>query len=237
MTNDSGSDARLTVTGPEALDYEPGREVQEQLRKACHGSGGHRNFLMLVEHPPVITLGRSADPEEVLASEETLREEGVHVAEVARGGRVTFHGPGQLVCYPILDLRRRGRDLHRYLRDLEMWLIDLCEGYGIRAQRIKGRTGVWVGERKIAAIGVAARKWCSYHGVALNVTTDLSYFNLIVPCGFGDSGVTSLERELGEAPELSDVANRAVSGFCREFGFTDVERRASVRNIEKVEVP
>ena len=237
MAEDCGSDARLIVTGPERRGYEPGREAQRRLRQECERSGGCRNFLMLVEHPPVITLGRSAETPEVLASEETLRQKGIHVAEVARGGRVTFHGPGQLVCYPILDLRRRGRDLHRYLRDLEAWLIELCTGYGIDARRIEGRTGVWVGERKIAAIGVAARKWCSYHGVALNVSTDLSYFDLIVPCGFGDSGVTSLERELDEPPDWNEVAERAVSGFCRHFGFSDVERYGGVDKIERVKVP
>ncbi len=231
MADDSGSEARLTVTGPEHLEYERARQAQIRLREDCERSGGRQNYLMLVEHPPVITLGRSADAEEVLASDEELRERGVEVAEVARGGRVTYHGPGQLVCYPILDLTRRGRDLHRYLRDLEAWLIDLCEDYGIDARRIEDRTGVWVGERKIAAIGVAARKWCSYHGVALNVSTDLSYFDLIVPCGFGDSGVTSLDRELDEAPELEDVADRAVSGFRRHFEFTRVERRKSVEKV------
>ena len=219
------------------MAYERARQVQIRMRDECHRTGGRRNFLMLVEHPPVITLGRSADPREVLASREKLREKGVEVTEVARGGRVTFHGPGQLVCYPILDLTRRGRDLHRYLRDLEAWLMDLCEDYGIDAQRIEERTGVWVGERKIAAIGVAARKWCSYHGVALNVSTDLSYFDLIVPCGYGDSGVTSLERELDETPNWKDVADRAVSGFCRHFGFSRVDRQGSAADIGKVEVP
>mgnify|MGYP002338670745 CR=1 FL=1 len=231
MVDKSGSEASLTVTGPEFLEYEPARQAQLRLREKCEQSDGRQNFLMLVEHPPVITLGRSADPEEVLASEGELRDKGVEVAEVARGGRVTFHGPGQLVCYPILDLTRLGRDLHRYLWELEDWLIQLCESYNIGTRRIEDRTGVWVGERKIAAIGVAARKWCSYHGVALNVSTDLSYFDLIVPCGFGDSGVTSVGREVEEAPDLEQVADRAVSGFCRHFGFNRVERRQSVRAI------
>ena len=234
MTEGSRSAPRLTVTGPERLDYETARRAQLRLRQDCEDSGGGRNYLMLVEHPPVITLGQSADASEVLASEETLREKGVAVVESSRGGRVTFHGPGQLVGYPILDLRQRGRDLHRYLRDLEAWLIAVCEKFGIAAERIPDRTGVWVGQSKIAAIGVAARRWCSYHGVALNVSPELSYFDLIVPCGFRDSGVTSLERELDEVPEWNAVVKGMVDAFGSTFDFPRMERLDSVDVIYEV---
>ena len=233
MEKDESDDGvRLTVCGPEKLSYDDGVQAQLRLRQLCEDSGGRENFLMLVEHPPVVTLGRSAAQHEVLAPEEMLREKGVQVAGTTRGGKVTFHGPGQLVGYPIIDLRRRGRDLHRYLRDLEAWLINLSGSYSVEAHRNKGKTGVWVGDCKLAAIGVAVRRWYSYHGIALNVTTDLSYFDLIVPCGFRDCGVTSLERERGEAPDWDEVAERAVRTFCDEFEFSRVERRDSVKNVE-----
>ena len=219
---------KIIVTGPERLSYKPALEAQLALRERCVLAEGAENFLMLVEHPPVITVGRGGDKSDVLMNRAALQKRGVELVETTRGGKVTIHGPGQLVMYPIIDLSLRGRDLHRYMRDLESWLIDLCSAYGISAHPENGRTGVWVGKNKLAAIGIAARRWVSYHGVALNVTTDLSYFDLIVPCGFTDRGVTSMARELDESPSLDDVAQRAVDLFADHFGFGKVERRACV---------
>ena len=179
---------------------------------------------MLLAHPPTITVGRSGDRSDVLVTDEELAARGIELAETNRGGRVTYHGPGQLVMYPIIDLRRRGRDLHRYLRDLEGWLICLCASWGLPARRDPAATGVWVGSSKIAAIGIAVRRWVSYHGVALNVSTDLSFFDLIVPCGFADRGATSMERELGGRVKLEDVAEKAAQLFCRHFGFQLMHR-------------
>jgi len=218
----------LTICGLQKMPYREALELQLALRERCAETKGHESFLMLLEHPPVITLGRAGDRSDILASAEELASRGIEVAETSRGGRITFHGPGQLVMYPIVDLSMRGRDLHRYLRDLEGWLMRLCESYGLNAGRVEGRTGVWVGSDKIAAIGIAVRRWVSYHGVALNVATDLSYFDLIVPCGFHDRGVTSMARELGRAPGLDEVAERAAALFCEEFGFSSVRRELCV---------
>jgi lipoate-protein ligase B len=154
------------------------------------------------------------------------------VRETNRGGEVTFHGPGQLVAYPILNLRRRGRDLHRYLRDLEKWTVRVCQTYGVPAHAETPHTGVWVEDRKIASIGIAVRRWVSYHGVALNVSTDLSYFDLLVPCGLPDVEMTSIAKETGEAPALEEVAERAAGMFVEDFGFSPASTRAGgARNL------
>ncbi len=216
------TDRALEVIGPERCGYRQALETQQRLRRRCAASGGRENFLMLLEHPPVITIGRSGLAGEVLADRKTLRERGVEVLETNRGGRVTFHGPGQLVAYPIVDLTARGRDLHRYLRELEGWLLRLLESYGIGAGLNPPYTGVWVGGRKIASIGIAVRHWVAYHGAALNVTTDLEFFRLIVPCGLPGVRVTSMQEVLGRPPDLAEVARRAARLFCEDFGFADV---------------
>jgi lipoate-protein ligase B len=171
------------------------------------------DVLLLVEHPPVITLGRSFKERHLLASPQVLAERGVELFEVERGGDVTFHGPGQLVGYPIFDLERHRRDLHWYLRHVEEALIRALEELGIVAERNAGYTGVWTLGRKIASIGVHAREWVTWHGFALNVTTNLSYFDLIVPCGIEAVTMTSIAREVGgDVPsmrEVEDVVSRA----------------------------
>jgi lipoate-protein ligase B len=164
---------------------------------------------MLVEHEPVYTLGQRSDPTHLLVGEAELRLSGAEVVWVDRGGDVTWHGPGQITGYPILDLSRRGRDLHRHVAVLEQTMIDLCASYGVTAERKKGMPGVWVGERKIAALGVkVSRRWVSYHGFALNVSCDLAWFERIVPCGLHGYAVTSLERETGRCLDWQDVAGR-----------------------------
>jgi lipoyl(octanoyl) transferase len=160
-----------------------------------------QDVLVLVEHPPVITLGRSTKAGNLLASGEQLAARGVELFDVERGGDVTFHGPGQLVGYPIVDLSEHKPDLHWFLRQVEEVLIRGVAPFGVVAERDPGKTGVWTRGRKLASIGVHARQWVTWHGFALNVTTDLSYFDLMVPCGIADVTMTSVERELLERAE------------------------------------
>ena len=175
--------------------------------------------LLLLQHPPVITLGVKArnDRSHVLLGPEALAERGVELFESGRGGDVTYHGPGQLVGYPILDLRPDRCDVHRYVRDIEEVLIRTAAHFGIRAERAAGLTGAWVGQEKLAAIGVRIARWITSHGFALNVSTDLSHFDFIVPCGISDRGVTSLERQLGRPVPMSDVEPALVTAFASIF--------------------
>ena len=179
-------------------------------------AGDTDDVLLLLEHEPVYTLGRGADAQDVLDADHVLR---VPLFRVSRGGGATFHGPGQLVAYPILTLPRGGRDVHRYVRSLETVLIDVCADFGIVAGRRLGLTGVWVGGRKIASIGVGIRRWTTFHGVALNVSTDLRFFSHIVPCRMPDVLMTSMTVELGAAPLMSDVRASFVARFRSEFRY------------------
>ncbi|MEK7402618.1 MAG: lipoyl(octanoyl) transferase LipB [Gemmatimonadota bacterium] len=178
-----------------------------------------QDTLLLVEHNPVVTLGRSSKDAHLLADKATLAARGVELFEVERGGDVTFHGPGQLVGYPILDLKRHKQDLHWYLRQVEEVLIQAVSRFGIVGERVPKYTGVWTNGRKIASIGVHARDWVTWHGFALNVTTELSWFDLMVPCGIPEVTMTSVERELTErndgvclatSPSLAEDARAAV---------------------------
>jgi lipoyl(octanoyl) transferase len=180
--------------------------------------------LLLLEHPPVITLGAKtrSDRSHIVATEEMLQTSGVEVVETGRGGDVTYHGPGQLVGYPIFDLKPDRCDVHRYVRDLETVLIRAVAQAGVSAGRMPGLTGVWVGDEKVAAIGIRISRWVTSHGFALNVSTDLDYFDLIVPCGITDRGVTSLAALLGRPLSSHDIAPRLVSHFCDVFGRTIV---------------
>jgi lipoate-protein ligase B len=170
--------------------------------------------LFFVEYPHVITLGRMGKIDHLLVSELELRTSGVEFFPTNRGGDITYHGPGQLVAYPVLDLRNRGKDIGHYLRDLESCIMTTLEDFAILARRIPGATGVWVGEEKIAAIGIRTSQWICSHGLALNVSTDLSYFSLIVPCGLDSKRVTSMSKLLGTEVEISQVKER----FCLHFG-------------------
>ena len=201
------------VSYPEALALQ--RRLADE-RKADRIS----DQLLLVEHPPVITLGVKGDGgrAHILASPLRLEELGIAVHEAGRGGDVTYHGPGQIVAYPILDLRPDRCDVHRYVRDIEEVMIRLCGDYGVAAGRIPGLTGVWVRGEKIGAIGVRISRWVTSHGLAFNVSTDLDHFSLVVPCGITDRGVTSLERVVGHALVVGDVEDRLVTHFCDVFG-------------------
>jgi lipoyl(octanoyl) transferase len=180
------------------------------------------DLLLLVEHPHVLTLGVRGDGgrSHILASGEMLAARRIEVFEAGRGGDITYHGPGQAVGYPIIDLKPDRCDVHRYVRDLEEVLIRAAADYGVDAGRVEGLTGVWVGRDKLAAIGVRISRWITSHGFAFNVTTDLDYFNLIVPCGIADRGVTSLERLLGRAIERREVEDRVAAHFCGVFDRT-----------------
>jgi lipoyl(octanoyl) transferase len=196
------------------ISYEDGLALQARLVEERR-SGAIPDTLLLLEHPPVITLGVKTrrGPNHIVASEETLAEQGVKVHETGRGGDVTYHGPGQLVGYPILDLAPDRKDVHVYVRDIEEVLIRTAAAFGVEAKRVPGLTGVWVGpdgkEEKLAAIGIRISRWITSHGFALNVSTNLDHFNLIVPCGIADRRVTSLEKLLGRNVSIEE-AGRAV---------------------------
>ncbi len=199
------------------LRYAEGLELQARL-VAERQRQAIPDTLLLLEHEPVITLGRNARRENLLLPDEELRRRGLDVFETGRGGDVTYHGPGQVVGYPILDLSPDRRDVHRYVRDLEEVMIRTCRGYGIEASRVTGLTGTWVGTDKIGAIGVRIARWVTSHGFAFNVATDLSSFALIVPCGIRERGVTSLERLLGRPVSLEEAMKRVADHFAAVFG-------------------
>jgi lipoyl(octanoyl) transferase len=192
------------------------------------------HHLLLVEHPPVYTLGKSGRIEHVLIGDERMREKGVQFFRTNRGGDITFHGPGQLVGYPILDLERFYTDIGRYLRNLEEVTILVLAEYGIRGDRSAGETGVWIEpgkkgrERKICAIGVRCSRWITMHGFALNINTDLSYFRDIVPCGIQDKQVTSMEKELGRRVDTEEVKAAWLRRFEEVFGCELVQRGAKI---------
>jgi lipoyl(octanoyl) transferase len=198
-----------------ALDLQ--RDLVERRRR-----GEVPDQLLLLQHPHVITLGVKVrhDRSHIVAAPDLLAERRVTVHESGRGGDVTYHGPGQLVGYPILEIEPARRDLHRYVRDIEESLIRALARFGVSAGRVPSLTGVWVGDEKVAAIGVRISRWITSHGFALNVTTDLDYFGLIVPCGIADRGVTSLARLLGEAPPMDDVERVVAEEVCAVFGRT-----------------
>jgi lipoyl(octanoyl) transferase len=199
------------------VGYAQGLALQEQLVRERQ-QGAVPDTLLLLEHDPVITLGRNAKADHVLLSDALLRREGVELFECGRGGDVTYHGPGQIVGYPVIDLAPDRKDVHRYVRDLEEVMIRTCADYGVRAGRVEGLSGCWVGSTKIGAIGVRISRWVTSHGFAFNVTTDLRHFGLIVPCGIQGRGVTSLEKVIGPDVRPADVAERLCAHFAGVFG-------------------
>lgn len=204
------------------IDYQAALDLQRDLVEQRK-----RNLisdqLLLLEHPDVITLGvrTRSDRSHVLATDAELAARGVSIFETGRGGDVTYHGPGQLVGYPIFDLKPDRCDVHRYVRDLEETLIRAVAEFGIRAGRVKGLTGIWTGpegrEAKLAAIGVRISRWVTSHGFALNVSTDLSRFGLIVPCGISDKGVTSMDELLGREVSMAEVEEAVIRAFGKVF--------------------
>ncbi|MGI9043563.1 MAG: lipoyl(octanoyl) transferase LipB [Gemmatimonadaceae bacterium] len=211
------------------MEYAEALELQRSVARDRISGAIPQDVLLLVEHPPVITLGRSSKQKNLVASPEFLASRGVELFEVERGGDVTFHGPGQLVGYPVIDLKRHRQDLHWFLRQVEEGLIRTLSRYGIAGERSTGFTGVWTSGRKIASIGVHARDWVTWHGFALNVLTDLSYFDLIVPCGIQDVEMTSISKEIelrGDADPLlgvDSVGDVAADMFAEVFELAAVD--------------
>ena len=222
MSERARGDAPLEVRRLGRVDYAEALELQKTLVEQ-RKRGLIPDQLLLLEHPEVITLGVRTrnDRSHVVARPEALAAEGVAVFETGRGGDVTYHGPGQLVGYPIFDLKPDRCDVHRYVRDVEEGLIRAAAEFGIRAGRVKGLTGVWAGdegrEAKLAAIGVRISRWVTSHGFALNVNTDLSRFGLIVPCGIADRGVTSMKELLGRPVPMAEVEDAVVRGVRSAF--------------------
>ena len=196
------------------------RLIDEKLavRKGVFEGERSHDVLMFVEHPHVYTLGKSGDPAHLLKDEQELAGMNATYVKTNRGGDITYHGPGQIVGYPIIDLDRYFTDIHKYMRSLEEVIIRVCSDYGIDAGRIQGLTGTWVGHSKICAMGVKCSRWVTMHGFALNVKTNLKYFNNIIPCGIADKGVTSLELLLGREIAMDDVKQRIQKHFGAVFG-------------------
>jgi lipoyl(octanoyl) transferase len=225
------SQKELSIIKLGIVDYIPAYQLQERLVKE-HMQDGGSDSLLLLQHNPVITIGRSGDKNNILVSESALAAAGISMCEIDRGGDVTYHGPGQLTGYPIINLRHFRKDVHWYLRQLEEMVIKILAEYNIVGERMEGYTGVWVGNEKVAAIGVAIRRWITYHGFALNVHPDMSHFQLITPCGITDKGVTSLEKLLGHRVDMDGVLDKVASAFVEVFGIESVHVDAT--NIESL---
>jgi lipoate-protein ligase B len=208
----------LLVARLGTVPYADALELQRSAARARGAGALAEDVLLLVEHPPVVTLGRSTNKTNLLQTADSLAARGVELFDVERGGDVTFHGPGQLVGYPIIDLRAHREDLHWYLRQLEETIIRTLSTFGVAAERRPALTGVWTAGRKIASIGVHARNWVTWHGFALNVTTDLSYFGLMVPCGIANVEMTSLAQELGHSGPSDQLMYNVSTELTRAFG-------------------
>jgi len=238
---DANSKAWLVDLG--LISYGPAWDLQRRI-VAARKAGAVPDVLLLCEHPHVITLGRNGRNENLLASEHVLRQMGVEFHDTDRGGDITYHGPGQVVAYPILNLAEIRRDLAWYVRQLEEIMMRASADFGVAAERRAGRTGVWVAlpeenEEKLGAIGVHVSRWVTSHGLAYNVSTDLRYFDLIVPCGIAGKRATSLERVLGRRVALSEAGDRIAfhAGACFSRDFQSVPRAALEAALEAFESP
>lgn len=198
------------------VDYGKAYELQKSLLQEKI-EGSNVDYLILLQHNPVITIGRNGNNKNILVSESLLKSHKIELYEIERGGDVTYHGPGQITGYPIIDLRHFKKDVHWYIRNLEEVIIRVLSEYGIKGKRVDEYTGVWVGDEKIAAIGVAIKRWITFHGFAFNVYPDLSYFKLINPCGITDKGVTSLEKVLGCKVNIKEVEQAIIYKFLDLF--------------------
>ncbi len=205
------------------VQYDEAMSAQRQLAAHCIEHRDAPGFLMLLQHPPIFTIRRSARDNNILVSRTFLAAKGISVLEIDRGGDITYHGPGQIVGYPIVDLHHHKRDVHAYLRGLEEVLIRALACTGISGRRIPGRTGVWVGDEKIASIGVGIRRWVTYHGFALNVDPDLEPFSYINPCGFPGARVTSVASLLERPPDVNSLGQEVAKRFAEVFRFQELE--------------
>lgn len=215
------------------MPYREAWDLQYYLHSLRH-EGKIEDTLLLLEHPHTYTLGKTADKANLVGSEDYLKEKGIEVFDIDRGGDITYHGPGQLVGYPIIDLQKWKPDTHLYLRTLEEMMIELLVGYGIEAGRKEAYTGVWIGDGKIAAIGIKISRWITMHGFAFNINTDLNLFNGIIPCGIKDKSVTSLAELLGRKIEMNGIKDKIRSGFARHFGHDQI-REVTLQQLRNLE--
>ncbi len=206
------------------IDYKESWELQQEIHKKRVSNEVEDTFFLL-EHPNTYTLGKTAHKENLVGSEEYLKQNQISVYDIDRGGDITYHGPGQIVGYPIIDLNNWYKDTHKYLRALEEVIIKTCSNYGIDCERNEKHTGVWIGDRKIAAIGIKVSRWITMHGFAFNVNTDLNLFNGIIPCGIQDKSVTSLSKELKSEIGIQEVKEKLLINFTRLFDYTSVVSR------------
>jgi lipoyl(octanoyl) transferase len=224
--------AELTAYDLGLVDYRQAFDLQERLLQEKL-SGTDADVLLLLEHPPTLTLGKRDDLRNLLVPESEIRSRGVAIAPTDRGGSITWHGPGQLVVYPIVDLTRREMDVHKYIRDLEEVIIRTLADFSISASRDEDHVGVWVGPEKVAAIGVKIRRWITKHGFAINVNSDLTTFSLINPCGIADKGVTSIAGIRGHDVSMETVRNGVMRHFSDVFGmYIKVGSPDEIRNAE-----
>ncbi|MCX6173405.1 MAG: lipoyl(octanoyl) transferase LipB [Ignavibacteriales bacterium] len=218
------------------IDYNQAWDLQKEIFDLRHRNEIN-DTLFLLEHPHTYTLGKVAEKENLISTSEQLQELEISVYEIDRGGDITYHGPGQIVGYPIINLSDWKEDTHEYLRALEEVIIQTCAEYGLSTNRNPKYTGVWLGEKKIAAIGIKVNRWITMHGFAFNVNTDLNYFSGIIPCGIKDKDVTSLQRELGTEIKLSEVKEKLVKNFQKVFGYTKFiikEKSSYIKEFEKI---
>jgi lipoyl(octanoyl) transferase len=215
---------KLTYCNLDKVDYKEAWDLQKTIFELRHQEKIDDVFLLL-EHPHTYTLGKSADEKNLVGSEEYLNKNEISVYDIDRGGDITYHGPGQIVGYPIIDLNNWGKDTHKYLRALEEIIIRTCSDYGIAATRVPKYTGVWIEDRKIAAIGIKVTRWITMHGFALNVNTDLSLYNGIIPCGITNKEVTSLKKELNVEIEIQEVKLKILNHAVEIFDYNNIETR------------
>ena len=201
------------------IDYKEAWDLQQEVHKK-RVSGEVDDFLFVLEHPNTYTLGKTAHKENLIGSEDYLKKNQISVYDIDRGGDITYHGPGQIVGYPIIDLNNWFKDTHKYLRALEEVIIKTCSDYGLNSERNSKHTGVWIGDRKIAAIGIKVSRWVTMHGFAFNVNTDLNLFNGIIPCGIQDKSVTSMKQELNREVSIQEVKEKLLKNFTELFGYT-----------------
>lgn len=207
------------------IDYKDAWDLQKSIHQ-LRTENKIDDILLLLEHPHTYTLGKTADKQNLLGDKKYLDENKISVYDIDRGGDITYHGPGQIVGYPIINLTNWKQDTHKYLRSLEEVIIKVCREYGLTGKRVEKFTGVWIDERKICAIGIKVSRWITMHGFAFNVNTDLKLFNGIIPCGISDKEVTSLNRELKIEVSLTEVKEKIIHHFVNEFNYTQIELKS-----------
>lgn len=204
------------------IDYKEAWDLQKSVHQ-LRAENRIDDVFFLLEHPHTYTLGKTADKENLVGSEKYLSYNKISVYDIDRGGDITYHGPGQIVGYPIINLTNWQQDTHKYLRALEELIINVCSEYGLNSGRVEKYTGVWIDDRKICAIGIKVSRWITMHGFAFNVNTDLKLFNGIIPCGISDKDVTSLNRELKKELNVSEVKERILHHFSKIFSYDQIE--------------